>query len=301
MARLDVLVPHFNDPVGLDNSLASVTEQTWTGDIRIVIVDDGSSAENFAELEMIAARQTLPVLLARNQENRGRPYTRNRLLDHVDSEYVSWLDADDTWYPEKLEEQFSHLSGLRLEGADTDQIWVTCHYDWQWSGRRKRYVRQKTEEGRQLRELLLGDTLRAYLWTLVGSAASFKAVGKFDERLPRLQDLDYFIRFVRAGGQLSAPERDNPLCLYKKSDLGRNAKEIRQCNQLIFEKYRPSIERYGRGFESDIRYRAETLSARYAKNNGEAMTRAYYLSRAFAANPKRTLGLAKRWMFQGVK
>ena len=92
--------------------------------------------------------------------------------------------------------QFEHLSRLRFAGEDIGQVWVTCHYDWQWSGRRARLKKQEVA-GDQLRELMLGERLRAYLWTLLGSAEAFKAVGRFDERLPRLQDLDYFIRFVR--------------------------------------------------------------------------------------------------------
>ena len=81
MSRLDILLPHFEDTKGLALSLASIAEQTWPGDIRIVIVDDGSSRHEFRGVEALAARQTLPVELMRNPENRGRPYTRNRLLD----------------------------------------------------------------------------------------------------------------------------------------------------------------------------------------------------------------------------
>ena len=52
---------------------------------------------------------------------------------------------------------------------------------------------------------MLGRRLRAYLWTLLGTARAFKAAGRFDERLPRLQDLDYFLRFIAAGGTLVVP------------------------------------------------------------------------------------------------
>lgn len=299
MSQVDVLVPHFRDTEGLKLSLASIAAQTWTGDIRIVLVDDGSPAADFRAVEALVAEQELPVTLLRNPENRGRPFTRNRLLDSVEGDYVAWLDAGDVWYPEKLARQFEHLSRLRFEGADTEGVWVTCHYDWQWHGRRARLLLQETD-GDQLRELMLGDRLRAYLWTLLGKAETFRAVGRFDEELPRLQDLDYFIRFVRAGGRITAPPGREALCCYHKSDLGRNAAEIRRCNARIVEKYRPTIEGYGRGFVSTIRYNAETLSARYAKNNGAQLTRSYYLARAFLASPRRTLGLARRWLVKGA-
>jgi glycosyltransferase involved in cell wall biosynthesis len=295
---LDVLVPHFRDLEGLALSLASVAAQGWTGDLRLVIVDDGSPEAEFGAVEALAAEQPLPVTLARNPENRGRPYTRNRLLDMVEADYVAWLDSGDIWYPTKLESQFDHLSRLRFQGEDLSRVWVTCHYDWQWTGRQARYTVQKVAP-EPLKELLLGADLRAYLWTLLGSAETFRAVGRFDQRLPRLQDLDYFIRFLRAGGILAVPPQQEALCCYHKSDLGRNAAEIRRCNRLVFEKYRTSFERYGPDFLAMVHYNAETLSARYAKNNDDQVSRAYYLLRAFAANPRRSLGLARRWIAQG--
>jgi GT2 family glycosyltransferase len=134
------------------------------------------------------------------------------------------------------------------------------------------------------------------LWTLLARASSFREVGPFDEQLPRLQDVDYFVRFIRAGGTLVTPPYAGALCRYHKSDLGRSAHEIRQCNKSIFEKNRTSLEQYGREFVSTVRYNAETLSARYAKNNRNTLGRAYYIARAFGADPKRASGLTRQWV-----
>jgi glycosyltransferase involved in cell wall biosynthesis len=292
---LDVLIPHYRDLDGLRRSIASVAEQTWTGDIRMVVVDDGSPDRDYRALQALLENQPVPFTLARNEENRGRPYTRNRLLDSIDSEYVAWLDAGDTWYPPKLDLQFEHISRLRMAGEDMSRIWVTCHYDWQREGARCYPVRQEVK-GDQLKELFLGDRLRCYLWTLVAPASTFRAVGEFDEDLPRLQDVDYFIRFVRAGGKLVTPPTRKSMCCYYKSDLGRSAREIRRCNEQIFAKYRTSIEKYGREFQSVIRYNAETLSARYAKNNSDNITRAWYIGRAFVAHPQLAFSLGRRWV-----
>jgi glycosyltransferase involved in cell wall biosynthesis len=294
---LDVLIPHYRDLNGLAQTLASIGGQTWTGDIRIVIVDDGSPAKESRAVKALMDDQPFPFVLERNPENRGRPYTRNRLLDSIDSEYVAWLDAGDVWYPDKLAVQFEHINRLRFAGEDLSRVWVTCDYDWQREGGRCYQVTQDVE-GDQLKELFLGQKLRCYLWTLLAPASTFRAVGPFDEQLPRLQDVDYFIRFVRAGGIITKPPYSKAFCRYHKSDLGRSAREIRWCNQKIFEKYRTSFEQYGRAFLSTVRYNAETLSARYAKNNGDTLGRMYYIARAFAANPQLTLGLTRRWVVE---
>lgn len=143
---------------------------------------------------------------------------------------------------------------------------------------------------------MLGRRLRAYLWTLLGTARAFRGAGRFDARLPRLQDLDYFIRFIQGGGTLVVPPGAETLCRYHKSDIGRDAREIRRCNRLIFEKYRPGLQAYGPAFLKTIRYNADSLSARYAKNNGERLSRGLYLGRAIAAHPKRAIGAARHWL-----
>ena len=298
---LDVLVPHFRDARGLALSLASVAEQSWTGDIRLVIVDDGSPAAEFRAVEALAAEQPLPVALARNpaeprpalhpqppaRHGRGRLCRLDRLRRRLVPDEAR--DASSTISP-------GCASRARTSAGSGSPATTTGSGP--AGGRASPHQKVAPEP---LRELLLGAHLRAYLWTLLGSAATFRAVGHFDERLPRLQDLDYFIRFLRAGGVLAVPRQqmERALCRYHKSDIGRNAAEIRRCNQLIFEKYRTSFERYGPDFLATIRYNAETLSARYAKNNGDQLARARYFSRAFAANPRRGLGLARSWIAQG--
>ena len=109
---------------------------------------------------------------------------------------------------------------------------------------------------------------------------------------------DYFIRFVRAGGTITTVPYRKPLCRYHKSDLGRCAREIRRCNQRVFEKNRTSVERYGRDFLATVQLNAERLSARYAKNNGNRLDRIYYIARAFVANPQAASGLTRRWAAQ---
>ena len=299
MSRLDVLIPHFRDTAGLARSLASVQAQDWTGDLRVVIVDDGSPEAEFRAAAALAESLDWPVTLERNPANRGRPYTRNKLLDAIDSDYVAWLDAGDIWYPQKLSKQFEHLSRLRFQGVNTDRVWITCHYDWQWDNKPAQCRWQQTDV-QQVRELMLGLRLRAYLWTLLASAPAFRAAGRFDERLSRLQDLDYFMRFACAGGTLATPPGREALCRYHKSDLGRDAGEVRRCHQLICEKYGPNLRIYGPAFRKTINYNAHILAARYARNNGERVRRGYYLGRALAAHPKRAAGAMRHWLSRGT-
>jgi glycosyltransferase involved in cell wall biosynthesis len=288
MTDLDILIPHFRDPEGLRSTLSSLGQQTWQGAKRVVVVDDGSDSLSFEMVEKIMVDAGLNSTLVRNETNQGRPATRNRLLKLIESPYVAWLDAGDTWYPEKLARQFERIAEVKTEGLSLDSTWVTCDYDWRWSGKEATPTIQYLE-GDQLREILLGKKLRAYLWSTLMPTASLSRVGCFDERLPRLQDLDFFVRFLSAGGRLVKPRLNepSPLCVYEKTDVGRDAAQIRACNARIFRKHRPLYDAYGRGFVQETLVKADLHSARFAKNNGDYWGFGYYVAKAVARGPAR--------------
>ncbi len=285
---IDVLIPHYCDVDGLVRSLETVASQTCDERLRVIIVDDGSDRMVFESLLRAVASHPGEVVVERNDQNRGRPFTRNRLVELARAPYLAWLDSGDLWYQDKLKLQMERYAELASLGVDCSSTWITCDYDWRWSGQQARLVEQDVD-GDQLRELFLGKKLRGYLWSILAPTESFKQIGPFDEQLPRMQDLDVFIRFVAGGGRLEKPRLPSPraLCLYEKSDVGRNAAQIRACNDRLFDKYAPLYRNYGRGFVRQAQVNADLLSVRFAKNNGDRGLAAYYLGRALLRDPIR--------------
>ena len=289
-ATLDVLIPHFDEPDGLAQSLNSIVKQTWQGDVRVVICDDGSDEIHAERARQIAAEKhgdRFTVEFHRNDTNLGRPATRNRLLALSQSKYLSWLDAGDVWYPLKLESQFDELYRLEWIGEDTRGIWVTCHYDWQWDDEAAKVRYQNTDQD-QLKAILIGSTLRAYLWTLLGRREAFEFVGCFDTQLPRLQDLDFFLRFLRGGGRLVVPRQKQPLCCYYKTDVGRDAAVVSACHQIIHDKHCSALYPYGAVFVQNRHYSANVLAARFAQNNRQSQ-KWLYLAKAAYHRPTRAI------------
>lgn len=301
---LDVLIPHYADPEGLDAALDSIAAQDWLADpanrLQVIVVDDGSAADVFAEVEAICARfrteSGQALRLDRLARNMGRPIARNRLLDLACAPYLAWLDAGDIWYPGKLRAQFAHLAALEATGHDPARLWVSCTYDWDQGARR--VARVQKVAGDQLAELLTGDHLRAYLWTLLGRAEAFAIAGRFDAQLPRLQDLDYFLTFLRAGGVITVPPEPTlvpqPLCCYFKSDLGRDARHIAAGHARIMARHAPCIGQYPRAFRARIHQKGLLLAARFARSNGARLLAARYVAAAVFVSPLRSLSLVIR-------
>jgi len=294
--KVDILIPHYNDPFGLALSIRSVLSQDWQGEKRIVVADDGSTRANLEAAKLILDGLPVETVLLESRENRGRPFVRNILLDAIESPFTAWLDAGDEWYPRKLSQQFSAIAQLG-ENERASPYWITCSYDWHRLGRRKYLVKQSVQQD-QLRGLLVGRDLRAYLWTLLAPSQAFKDVGWFDLNLPRLQDLDFFIRFVLKGGIIRGSGVRRALCVYHKSDIGRDAQQIRSCNRYIFEKYKFAYEQYGNNFQRGRLFEMELLSARFALHNKKKVLSVIYLMRALATKPE---SFVKRILTKGVR
>jgi len=291
---LSILMPHYEDPAGAEASLESITRQRWRGTREVVIYDDGSSAVAFDELQTVCETSPEPIRILRNETNRGRPFARNSLLDAADGKYTAWLDAGDEWYPDKIGAQLDAIYRTRHKGFD-HPVWVTCNYDWQWEGGKPKLRRQRVE-GDQVTALFLGG-LAAYLWTTMALTSAFKQVGYFDLELPRLQDLDFFLRFCEKGGRLVMPDTQDPLCVYHKSDIGRDGQQVLECFKYIYEKHAPALSRHSSGFRRNRELHMYMHAARFTRNNGDRLRTAALLGRSALAHPA---GFAKRmWKTKG--
>ncbi len=291
MTTLSVLIPHFNDSAGLALTLASIQRQTWRGDMEVVICDDGSRDVELRGLEREVGASPLNIRLLRNTGNKGRPYTRNVLLDAACGKFTAWLDAGDEWYATKTQLQLDGYYRARSRGF-TRPIWITTNYDWQWVTRKPMRRRQRVN-GDQVSSLLVGE-LSAYLWTILAPTQSFRDVGYFDLRLPRLQDLDFFLRFAEKGGLIMLPDTDEPLCVYHKSDVGRRGEEVRACYSYLFKKHSALMLARSRGFRRNRQQHVYMHAARFTSNNGDAARTAAYLAASAIINPVRFVRVMHR-------
>ena len=89
---VDILIPVYNAEKYLRQCLDSVVNQTY-GNIRVVIVDDGSTDSSRSICEEYASRYSF--VEAVSQKNAGVATTRNRLLAKTKSDYFLFVDADD--------------------------------------------------------------------------------------------------------------------------------------------------------------------------------------------------------------
>ena len=111
---ISVILPVYNGEKTIEESVSSVLGQTYKN-IELIIVDDASEDSTPEKLRVISGRDTR-IRLISNKNNCGRLSSRCKAVDSAEGEWIAFIDADDLWYPEKIEKQIAlrDLTGCDL-------------------------------------------------------------------------------------------------------------------------------------------------------------------------------------------
>lgn len=269
MIELTVCIPVYNGAEVIERAVRSVLDNTSNRSCEVLICDDGST-DHTPEILDELQNEYSAVRVIRNSSNRGRPHTRNRLMEEASGRFLTWLDADDEKFPTMVTTQLEYLDRTEAEhGANAlEGLLVYTNYEWQWSGSDTGRIVAPEQPEDPMAALLSAD-FGGYLWLMMGLRSTFLAVGAFDESLPRLQDLDFFIRFAEIGGRFERVDTDDPLCRYNKDDRGRDATTVWVSWTRIWRKHHHHFVAYG--MENARRWRRHhyRVSRRFARNNGD--------------------------------
>lgn len=99
MPKIAVVIPLYNKENFIKQTLESVLNQTFT-DFEVLIVNDGSTDKSWEIVSEFADER----IRLYSQENSGVSKTRNTGIANASGELIVFLDADDYWYPNHLEE-----------------------------------------------------------------------------------------------------------------------------------------------------------------------------------------------------
>jgi glycosyltransferase involved in cell wall biosynthesis len=86
-------------------------------DLEIVIVDDASTDATLEIAGRIAARDSR-VRVLHNERNSGPSVSRNRAIAAARGEWIAILDADDSWFPERLERMLADAGNADVVSDD---------------------------------------------------------------------------------------------------------------------------------------------------------------------------------------
>ena len=121
MNLVDVIIPTFNRAYILKRAIESVLNQTYKN-FLLHIVDDGSTDETSSLLELY---KNHPQIKLYYQGNEGVSSARNLAALNSQGEWLSFLDSDDEWMPEKLTTQMKYLKeNSNCTFLHSEELWI---------------------------------------------------------------------------------------------------------------------------------------------------------------------------------
>jgi len=128
---VSVVVPFFNAANFLEEAIQSVFAQSYRS-WELLLVDDGSDdgGSQIAHRHAAGHPEAVHYLNHAEHQNRGQSASRNLGIRHAKGEYIAFLDADDVWFPRKLEEQVAILNAQPEAGM----VYGASEYWSSWTG-----------------------------------------------------------------------------------------------------------------------------------------------------------------------
>ena len=198
-ALVSVIIPAFDAAANIRQTLNSVVAQTYE-EIEVIVVDDGSSDATSAIVEEFVARDPRFHLI--RQHNAGVGAARNTAIRKARGKYIAPLDADDYWFPRKLEKQ---VARMEQSGRETGLVycWSTVIDD---QGGLLSSC-SHTVEGRLRRVLILRNVVGNGSAPLL-RASALEKVGLYLTRTEQhgCEDWDLYLRIAENFAILVVPE-----------------------------------------------------------------------------------------------
>lgn len=288
--RVTAIIPTFNRPVETHAAIRSVLAQGAAAPEAILVVDDASAVPfRYAD----GPTGDVPLRIIRHEQNRGAAAARNTAIALVETPWIAFLDSDDLWLPGKMEAQRAHLAAITAPAT----LAVTCGF-------------RKTRSGRDEQDFWPISSaspadFASGCWFCPGSTAlvareAFERIGPFDERLPRFEDNDWYLRFALQGGRVERADLIGSLI-----QIGRHPTPRKVADSLrIFEEiWHERDEMAGRGTPLGRYRRAwaalEQAAAIYRSDEVQPFAKALrmlpYLARSWLEIPRFRIHLNRFW------
>lgn len=185
---VSVVIPTHNRLSLLKDAIATVRAQSWPNWEIIVVNDNSTDSTAFFLKSESEIDQRIKFI--NNSKSLGGAGSRNAGLELALGPYISFLDDDDLWAPDKMEIQVNLLKARKDASA------VSCSFSEEYpSGKKKvRLVQPVTSDQEILKSNKLGGASMC-----LALKSTLDEIGGFDPQLRSGQDWDLWIKLNSKG------------------------------------------------------------------------------------------------------
>lgn len=218
--QVSIIIPTYNNAKYIGDAIDSVQNQSYTN-LEIIVVNDGSSDDTDRALEPF-----IDSILYIKQNNQGASAARNRGIQESSGEWISFLDSDDRWRPNKLDTQISELkntpqarahsvnSAIQRPSLESSDFFESIGFS-------------ATQPNFFVLERPFAQIVRhrfAWLQTTLFHHSLIEEIGPLNTKYPIYEDFDFLLRVAE---KTPWAINKNPLVEILRRDEGPNLSSIR--------------------------------------------------------------------------
>jgi glycosyltransferase involved in cell wall biosynthesis len=211
-----VIMPAYNAAGTILDAVNSVLKQTFH-DYEIIIVEDASKDNTREVIEELVCKNNNCIKAIFLDENKGVAEARNEAIRIARGKYLTFLDSDDLWLENKLEEQ------LRILGNGADIVF-SSYYRLLPNGRRKKVTVPKMVTYKQM----LGCN---FIGNLTG-AYNCHNLGKIYQKSIGHEDYLMWLELLKIASKATGIQE--PLAIYRVGALSLSSNKLKAVNNFIW-------------------------------------------------------------------
>jgi glycosyltransferase involved in cell wall biosynthesis len=126
---VSIIISFYNAEKYLEEAVESIENQTYRN-WEIIFVDDGSYDNSTQIAKEFAKSSPDKIIYLEHDDhlNKGISSSRNLGIKYASGDFIAFLDADDVWLPNKLQEQVQIL----LHNPEVSMVYGNYLYWWSW-------------------------------------------------------------------------------------------------------------------------------------------------------------------------
>jgi glycosyltransferase involved in cell wall biosynthesis len=187
MPTISIIIPAYNAENTILKTINSVQQQTFS-DFELIVIINGSTD---GTLELLKTVEDKRLKIFTLEKNAGPARARNHGIAQATGEFITFIDADDIWTPDKLELQ---LAALRQNPeAGVAYSWTCVMTE---DGQQAFQGEPLYFKGNVYPDMLFRNFISSGSNVMIRRQA-VESVGVFDTTFGYSEDWDYFLRLAR--------------------------------------------------------------------------------------------------------
>ncbi len=224
---VSVILPVYQGEKTVLSAVHSVLNQTYTN-LELIIINDGSTDGTLEQLMSIKSSRVSLI----DQKNQGVSASRDNAFSKAKGEYIAFIDADDLWFPEKIETEMTTLK--------TYQDPVSLIYSWYYAvdedGRLTNLSPTYRNKGNILDAIIHQESMMLPS-TILMHRKIYETIGGF-KAIPKDCELEDRPFFIKACKYFPAYPTEQRLVIYQQLMSGRCRSILKDYDRACYSEFR---------------------------------------------------------------